>query len=194
MKSKNTKVLIFCLVIVLFVASGEFLLWQKKIATTKMVKNIKMVPAAKQQNTSSTSIFDGNKIKIGYRNEQYGFSFSLPLSWDSYSIIKSTWDGDGLDSAAQNIKVASGPLISIRHPQWTKKNPRQDIPVMIFTISQWNDLQADKFHIGAAPIGPSELGRNAKYVFALPARYNFAFSIGYEEVEEIINSKTFKAF
>ncbi len=34
----------------------------------------------------------------------------------------------------------------------------QDIPVMVFTLSQWNDLLAEKFHIGAAPVGPSEFG------------------------------------
>jgi hypothetical protein len=79
-------------------------------------------------------------------------------------------------------------MISIRHPEWTAENPRQDIPIMIFTTAQWNSLQQGKFHIGAAPIGPSELGRNAKYVFALPARYNYAFPTGYEEVESILKS------
>jgi hypothetical protein len=63
---------------------------------------------------------------------------------------------------------------------------------MVFTIAQWNDLQNDKFHIGAAPIGPSELGRNSKYVFALPARYNFSFLPGFEEVEDILNGKPLK--
>ena len=42
---------------------------------------------------------------------------------------------------------------------------------------------------GAAPINPSELGRNKRYVFALPPRYNFAFPTGYEEVEEILEGK-----
>jgi len=44
------------------------------------------------------------------------------------------------------------------------------------------------FSVSAAPIGPSKLGSNFKYVFALPARYNFAFPIGFEEVEEILNN------
>jgi hypothetical protein len=64
---------------------------------------------------------------------------------------------------------------------------------MIFTLEQWNSLQKDKFHIGAAPINPSELARNNKYVFALPARYNFAFPKGYEEVENILSSKPIHA-
>ncbi len=55
-------------------------------------------------------------------------------------------------------------------------------------------MELDKFHIGSAPINPSELGRNTKYVFALPARYNFAYLTGYEEVEEIIGDKSFSAF
>ncbi|MDD2756827.1 MAG: hypothetical protein PHS80_15045, partial [Methanothrix sp.] len=62
----------------------------------------------------------------------------------------------------------------------------------IFTLAQWDDLLAEKFHIGAAPIGPSELGRNADYVFALPARYNYAFPTGYEEVDQIIQGKPLK--
>ena len=57
---------------------------------------------------------------------------------------------------------------------------------MVFTIKQWKALQNGKFHIGAAPVKPSELGRNEKYVFALPPRYNYAFLLGYEEVNEIL--------
>ena len=60
---------------------------------------------------------------------------------------------------------------------------------MIFTLSQWNLLEQEKLHIGAAPIGPSELGRNSKYVFTYPARYNFAFPTGFEVVEKILESK-----
>lgn len=60
---------------------------------------------------------------------------------------------------------------------------------MVFTLDQWNSLQKDVFHIGAAPIGPSELGRNNSYVLALPARYNFAFPSGYKDVETILESK-----
>ncbi|HWI55087.1 MAG TPA: M56 family metallopeptidase, partial [Desulfobacteria bacterium] len=123
---------------------------------------------------------------IVYKNSQYGFSFSLPKSWKGYSIITDKWEGlpIGGDQA-----VETGPIISIRHPLWTSENKRQDIPIMIFTRGQWNSLKEEKFHIGAAPIGPSELGRNNGYVFALPARYNYAFPTGYEEVDKILNNK-----
>jgi len=64
---------------------------------------------------------------------------------------------------------------------------------MIFTIEQWEALEDGKFHIGAAPIGPTELARNSKYVFALPARYNYAFPTGYEEVEQILETNPLHA-
>ena len=71
---------------------------------------------------------------------------------------------------------------------WISKDPHQDIPILVFTLDQWNLIQKEKIHIGAAPIGPSELGRNKIYVFALPARYNFGFLNGYEEVECILKN------
>lgn len=126
---------------------------------------------------------------IVYKNAQYGFSFSLPESWKGYKVITDKWEGLAIGGAQGEAVVESGPMISIRHPQWTAENPRQDIPIMVFTMSQWNSLLQNKFHIGAAPIGPSELGRNTEYVFALPARYNFAFPTGYEEVEAILQGK-----
>ncbi|MDD4776329.1 MAG: hypothetical protein PHG75_07440 [Syntrophomonas sp.] len=82
-----------------------------------------------------------------------------------------------------------GPIVSIRHPQWMESEPRQDIPIMIFQINQWNSLQKEEFSVGAAPIIPHELGRNSRYVFVLPARYNFAFPTGFEEVETILSNK-----
>ena len=40
----------------------------------------------------------------------------------------------------------------------------------------------------AAPIGPTERGRNDAYVFATAPRYNFSFAVGWEEVEDIIKT------
>lgn len=121
-----------------------------------------------------------------YKNTEYGFNFTLPDSWKDYKIVADKWEGLAVGGSEGQKVVESGPMLSIRHPQWTAEKPRQDIPIMIFTLSQWEQLQKDKFHIGAAPVNPTELGRNAKYVFALPARYNYAFPAGYEEVEQIL--------
>lgn len=126
---------------------------------------------------------------IVYKNTQYGFNFPLPESWKNYEIVTGKWEGLSINDSAGEKVVETGPMISIRHPLWTSANPRQDIPIMVFTLAQWNSLQKEEFHIGAAPIGPSELGRNNKYVFALPARYNFAFPTGFEEVEDILKGK-----
>jgi hypothetical protein len=131
------------------------------------------------------------QASITYSNTEYGFSMSLPQSWQGYTIASSTWQGLSIGGTAGEKVVTSGPTVLIRHPLWTAANPRQDIPVMVFTIPQWNELQAEKYHIGAAPIGPTELGSNSLYVFALPARYNYAFQTGYEEVDRIVTGGNF---
>jgi hypothetical protein len=125
-----------------------------------------------------------------YTNRQYGFSFTLPKSWKGFKVVESEWTGVSLDGSGRT--AAKGPLLSIRNPKWTKAQPYQDIPIMIFTIKQWNALQKDQFAVSAAPIPPSELGRNKTFVFALPARYNYAFPRGFEEVEKILAGKPLK--
>lgn len=128
---------------------------------------------------------DEKAESVAYVNNEYGFKFSLPESWEGYSIVTDKWEG----SAPESSQSETGPTIKIRHPRWKTEEPRQDIPVMVLTVAQWDALQQGKFHIGAAPVGPSELGRNSKYVFALPARYNFAFPKGFEEVEQILSNE-----
>jgi len=132
-------------------------------------------------------------ISVVYENTQYGFNLSLPENWKNYSIITEEWKGLAIADSQNGEVVKTGPKISIRHPKWTLEDQRQDIPIMIFTQDQWKTLRQEEFHIGAAPMGPKELAHNSKYVFALPARYNYAFPTGYEEVEEILAGKTLEA-
>jgi hypothetical protein len=127
--------------------------------------------------------------EIIYENTQYGFQFKLPETWEGYTIITDEWEAD---SMTESGKTEKGSMVSIRHPEWSEEDPRQDVPIMIFTLDQWNSLQSGKIHIGAAPIDPEELGRNSVYVFALPARYNYSYYTGYEEVEEILNKNSLK--
>jgi len=131
---------------------------------------------------------------VVYKNTRYGFSFSLPESWKGYTIVNSEWEGLSLERGKSGKVVERGPIISIRHPEWTAKNPRQDIPIMIFTHGQWNSLQKGKFSVAAAPVGPTEIDRNSSYVFALPPRYNYAFPTGYEEVEKILEGNPLVPF
>lgn len=153
--------------------------------------NIKTNIPANPNNTPTSTSTDQTQTAtttIDYKNFQYGFVFTLPGSWRGYSIVTDEWQGYSNTDQGQ-VLAETGPMVSIRHPDWTEAVPRQDIPVMVFTLAQWTKLSNDEFHIGAAPIGPRELGRNSKYVFAIPARYNFAFPAGSEEVDQIINNK-----
>lgn len=134
--------------------------------------------------TQSTTTPSIPATQIEYENTEYGFAFTLPKSWEGYMVVNGSWEGVSWETGSPQKN--SGPKISIRHPQWTAETPRQDIPISVFTPAQWDLIVREKMGIGAAPIPPSELGRNAMYVFALPARYNFAFPVGFEEVDEIM--------
>lgn len=143
------------------------------------------------------SVTLGPRIEEGmilYQNSEYGFHFRLPASWHGYTIIKDKWNGLAVAGSSSGTIIAVGPILSIRHPQWTAQNPRQDIPIMIFTPEQWKALQKEEMSVGAAPIPPKELAHNAQYVFALPARYNYAFPAGFEEVEQILASNPLQAY
>lgn len=127
---------------------------------------------------------------VRYVNGQYRFYVDLPSSWRGYTVLQEEWHGD----SPQKQDIAQGPKVILRSPQWTSSDPYQDIPIMIFTQEQWKQMQNDVFHIGAAPINPSMLGESDAYVFALPARYNFAFPRGYQEVDNIISSHPLHTF
>lgn len=124
---------------------------------------------------------------IVYNNRQYGFNFYLPQSWEDYTVIEDEWEGTYV---AGSKNKETGPMLLIRHPKWNTELKRQDIPIMIFTINQWQSIQDEELSVGAAPVGPKYLGNNEEYVFALPARYNFEFLEGYEEVENILENNS----
>jgi hypothetical protein len=142
------------------------------------------------------------KKSIVYRNKQYGFTFNLPASWKGYSIMVGSWGGivygptdaeAGEELGTEPKSTLEGPKITIRHPLWTGVNVHQDIPIMIFTKAQWRFAENGSLVVSAAPIGPSEIGRNSKYVFALPPRYDFGDAIGVQEVSDIISGHPLRA-
>ena len=71
---------------------------------------------------------------VVYKNSEYGFTFSLPGTWDGYSIVTDQWEGfpnhsnSGGDPGDQPVY---GPEILIRNPAWTAADPHQDIPIMV---------------------------------------------------------------
>ncbi|WP_283609051.1 hypothetical protein [Faecalispora anaeroviscerum] len=146
--------------------------------------------ALENSGNASSSVMNA----VVYTNKAYGFTVALPQDFEGYTILNGEWKGTDIKNTGSKARVFKGPQISIRDPRWTSQVPRQDIPIMILTLEQWNQLQNEEFSIGAAPINPSELGRNSKYVFALPARYNYAFPEGYEEVQTILDGNPLAAF
>ncbi len=148
--------------------------------------------SASQSTPGTPSAMDS----IVYVNKEYRFRFYLPKSWKGYSILVEKWEGSLVAKEGENKPPQSetGPKIIIRHPLWTGSNPRQDIPIMIFTNTQWKLVQNEELTVSAAPIGPSELAHNSQYVFALPPRYNYAFATGYEEVDGILKRNSLHPF
>jgi hypothetical protein len=57
---------------------------------------------------------------------------------------------------------------------------------MIFTHAQWRAVDSGALIVSAAPFGPQEIGRNRRYVFALPPRYLVDENKGYEDVLRIM--------
>jgi hypothetical protein len=156
-----------------------------RLSVQKIGDRWMIVDAALDKETSSASIV--------YQNGKYGFTVALPASWKGYTVLTQEWQGYSLVEGQEGKVTETGPEILVRHPKWTEDTPRQDIPILVFTLDQWDAIQQDKFHIGAAPIGPSELARNSRYVFALPARYNFAFLPGNEEVDQLVQNGAVQA-
>lgn len=127
---------------------------------------------------------------VTYTNRRYGFRFNLPKSWKGYSVVQAQWAGeiDSRDSLDEH-----GPLILIRHPQYTQADPREDIPIMVFTRKQWREVDNSKLIVSAAPFGPGEIGRNRRFVFATPPRFFFDYLNGWEEVVRILSRPALRA-
>ncbi len=122
-----------------------------------------------------------------YVNHRYDFCFLLPQSWNGYSILRSDWTGTIRDDEVGMKGKESGPIITIRHPDWTDVAPRQDIPIMVFTRNQWHSVTNSKLLVSAAPIGPAEIGSNSIYVFALPPRYTTAGEVEFKGTREVVD-------
>ncbi|MGA2219051.1 MAG: hypothetical protein ABSG51_13235, partial [Terracidiphilus sp.] len=75
--------------------------------------------------------------RVIYTNKRYGFSFYLPKSWKGYSVHADRWTGSSVSAESREVH---GPFILISHPLSTEENPREDIPIMVFTRKQWRKV------------------------------------------------------
>lgn len=137
------------------------------------------IPVTQPETTAPTVLL--------YTNDMYGFTVSLPLSWQGYSVAQETKKFE--DNEYYEVRLV--------HPQLVKVNSRMDVPVLVAPIQLWNtwypinDPESGQ-HPFAAPIPATERGRNLNYVFATAPRYNFSYLPGWEEVDEIVS--TIKGF
>ncbi len=91
-------------------------------------------------------------------------------------------------------QIQFGRLVTLNKNIVGTTTPQAFIPILIYPVEKWREWEANNFegYPTAAPIGPTERGRNDAYVFATAPRYNYSFSNGFEEVEDIISK--LKAF
>ncbi|MGB8260129.1 MAG: hypothetical protein WCE75_07250 [Terracidiphilus sp.] len=127
---------------------------------------------------------------VDLKSRQYGFCFTLPGSWAGYALKTGEWSGAEMTTG----KTMSGPELVVRHPGWTEDAPREDIPIMVFTVAQWQRANSrdHEYSFSAAPIGPSEIARNSRFVFALPARWDYDGRLGWEEASDLVAAKFFR--
>jgi len=122
---------------------------------------------------------------VVYRNAQYGFCVDLPARWAGYEVIEEKWESGTASGGAP----ASGLKLRFRSPRWTKDDPREDIPILVFTTAQWRLVQKEKLIVSAAPIGPQALAQSESYVFALPPRWNYDNLPGLDDANQIAAGK-----
>jgi hypothetical protein len=158
------------------------------IATVYLFRS-KPTPAPATSQTTSTA-----SSTIQYTNTQYCFIFTLPIDWQGYTVLSQAWTGNIIHINTSTPQTEHGPEILIRNPHWTAASTWQDIPILVFTTAQWAEVSQENLAIGAAPIPPSKLGDNSTYVFALPARYNYAYPQGWQEVQTIMQGNPLHGF
>jgi hypothetical protein len=83
--------------------------------------------------------------EVFYRYTQYDFTFSLPLGWQGDSVlIEQLEDVTYSPAANKSVVMDPSPRIVLRHPQWNASAPNQDIPLLVLSRSQWDDLHHGK--------------------------------------------------
>jgi len=49
----------------------------------------------------------------------------------------------------------------------------------------WVQVESEELLVSAAPMPPTKLAENDSYVFALPARYNYAYPKGWKKLTRL---------
>lgn len=158
---KKIIIILLAVVVILALVVSVFYFWPKPVNTAPLPKIKSSV----------------------YQNDTYGFNIIFSPEWEGYTIIRGNWMGTLLKDSG----TVTGPMITFRNLNWKEADHWQDIPIMVFTPEVWKLIENEEISLGAAPIGPSEIGRNSKYIFATPARwYGFTSDKGQDEAVAIV--------
>jgi hypothetical protein len=127
-------------------------------------------------------------LPLRYQRPQYGLTLYLPASWRGYSVLIQEWVSETyLPAADKTIVTDHGPMITLRYPQWKAGAPHQDIPILVFTRTQWDALHHGNLwpslYAGGAM---DELWHSREYVFGISSRYNWGELAGSKEAAEIV--------
>jgi len=130
-------------------------------------------------------------LPLRYHNAKYGLTFYLPANWRGYSVsIQQVEDQHYSPAEDRLVTVGYTPMITLRNPQWQASTPYQDIPILVFTQTQWDALHHGELWPSIFAGGAmDEMWHNQKYVFAMSSR-TFGFDDEVKngrEAEEIVN-------
>ena len=130
----------------------------------------------------------GIDAPIIYHNAQYDFTFSLPASWQGYSVIVENWDRQMyLPATGEAVGTEHFPVLVLRHPEWKAGDPRQDIPILVLARGQWQAEREGKLRIFAGGV-EDEIEHDPKYVFEVSSRFNSDDSVkGWKEAADIVS-------
>ncbi len=180
--------------LVLLILAGAYLVWADLGGHWPYGGGVgtEPVPYLTPSGTPSPSP-TSSPLSVQYRNATYHLQVNLPADWKGFSVLTLQWQAT--DVASGNV-AATGPKIVLRHPLWTAAKPYEDFPIMVFTTAQWAKVGSANavWSLGAAPIPPSALASTSAYVFALPARYNYDFALGFQELDDAIRAGAVSAY
>ncbi len=107
---------------------------------------------------------------VQYKNSQYGFVFSMPLTWKGYFVSEEKWKGVNRTGESGGSTVR-GPLIVISRPPEGSENQASRIVIFVLTLKEWNEFSNGEFRMGTARHGLVKVGNNKRYIFAVPESY-----------------------
>ncbi len=135
--------------------------------------------------TGCATVKHTSNSPVIYHNTKYGLTFSLLPDWRGFTVLTNEWVGYQSDNAGEIIRTERGPEIVLRHPQWTARDPHQDIPIRVFTRAQWPDVRFEKVWIDAGG-STDEISHNRHYVFGIHGRFNWGELTGWEQSQKIV--------